>query len=250
MAGSGKVYSSYMVYVDESGDHSLELVDTTFPIFVLSFCVFEKGEYTAKVEPAFQKLKFKYFGHDLVIFHERDMRKATGNFAFLQIPAERTAFFADLNQIMVNAPMTLITAVIDKRKLKKAYSSPDNPYHTAVQFCMERLYLFLKGKGESKALTHVVFECRGKKEDAELELVFRRVCASNATGNPLVMEPIFAPKTSNSTGLQFADLFSRPIGRHFIDTTQPNRAYDVIATKFRRNPTNGSEIGWGLKIFP
>ncbi len=31
--------------------------------------------------------------------------------------------------------------------------------------------------------------------------------------------------------------------------TQPNRAYDVVAKKFRRSPT-GEMKGWGLKVFP
>jgi hypothetical protein len=30
---------------------------------------------------------------------------------------------------------------------------------------------------------------------------------------------------------------------------QPNRAYDIVAKKFRRSPT-GETKGWGLKVFP
>ena len=37
-------YSNRIVYVDESGDHSLELIDLDYPVFVLSFCVFEKSK--------------------------------------------------------------------------------------------------------------------------------------------------------------------------------------------------------------
>ena len=33
-------FSDFMVYVDESGDHSLTSIDKSYPIFALAFCVF------------------------------------------------------------------------------------------------------------------------------------------------------------------------------------------------------------------
>ncbi|MFI3198054.1 MAG: hypothetical protein QX196_07020, partial [Methylococcaceae bacterium] len=52
-----------------------------------------------------------------------------------------------------------------------------------------------------------VFEKRGKLEDDELELEFRRICSgSNYHRHPYLFELIFADKRSNSSGLQFADL--------------------------------------------
>ena len=35
-------FSDYVVYVDESGDHSLERIDPDYPVFVLALCVFHK----------------------------------------------------------------------------------------------------------------------------------------------------------------------------------------------------------------
>ena len=69
------VYSDYIAYVDESGDHGLESVDPNYPVFVLSFCVFNKHYYTRAVVPAVGMFKFKHFGHDLVVLHETDIRK-------------------------------------------------------------------------------------------------------------------------------------------------------------------------------
>ena len=36
-------FSDYIVYVDESGDHSLESINPEYPLFVLSFCIFLKN---------------------------------------------------------------------------------------------------------------------------------------------------------------------------------------------------------------
>jgi hypothetical protein len=89
-----------------------------------------------------------------------------------------------------------------------------------------------------------------EREDAELELEFRRVCdGQNALGSRLPFTVVMADKKCNSAGLQLADLIARPIGRRILDPAQPNRAYDIIERKFRRSPA-GMVDGWGLKVFP
>jgi hypothetical protein len=59
-------------------------------MFVLALCLFRKDEYVHQVVPALQKLKFKHLGHDLVVLHEREMRKQEGKFKFLSDRARRT----------------------------------------------------------------------------------------------------------------------------------------------------------------
>jgi len=136
-------FSDYVVYVDESGDHGLDNMDTTYPMFVLAFCIFRKPEYLAHVVPVFQGFKFKYFGHDLVVLHEHEMRKQEGPFRILVDRARRDAFMGDLDGIVAAASFTVIAAVIHKGKLKAQYAKPANPYHLGVEFCLERLKYFL-----------------------------------------------------------------------------------------------------------
>ena len=98
--------------------------------------------------------------------------------------------------------------------------------------------------------TTVILERRGRREDDQLELEFRRICAGGNFGkHALCFEPRFVSKAANVPGLQVADLMARPIGRHVIDPTQRNRAFDVLQGKLDRSP--GGEIrGWGLKVYP
>ena len=232
-------FSDYIVYVDESGDHSLTSIDPQFPVFSLSFCVVKKSDYTASVVPSVQALKFKYWGHDSVVLHEHEIRKSKGEFTWLLTNKDRRKeFYEDLNQVMVDAPVTIIASVIDKVKLTAKYPNPWNPYEIALHFCLERLLMFLRDNGQTGKLTHVVFECRGKAEDAELELAFRRIVAGhnkwgwvNRDFSSMEFEPKFAKKSVNSTGLQLADLTARPIAIKTMRPTQANRAYDVIVTK-------------------
>lgn len=243
-------YSDYIVYLDESGDHSLDVIDPTFPIFVLSACLFHKEDYRTSVVPAFLDLKFRFFGHDMVVLHSRDIRKATGPFSLLQNAAVRTSFLASVNAAVTAATFTLVSAIIDKQRLAGRYAKPNNPYDIALTFCMERVFSHLQGLGSHTATTTFVFECRGKREDADLELAFRRTAdGMNALNRRMPFDIVFADKKANSTGLQLADLVSHPVGRRHLNPTQPNQAYDVVEPKFRRSPQGGSN-GWGLKVFP
>lgn len=245
-------FSEYVVYVDESGDHGLEKIDPDYPVFVLAFCIFTKLEYLSEVVPALQRLKFDYFGHDMVVLHERDIRKQTGHFRILSDRAVETRFVSDLTELMRAARFTVIASVIQKERLRKAYSIPDSPYDLALAFCLERLFLYLQDRSKHESKLHVVFEQRGKREDESLELHFRRVCAGQnrlRRQSPLPFEPIFAAKAVNCSGLQVADLVARPIGIHVLRPGQRNRAYDVIETKLRKS--HGGKIqGYGLKTFP
>jgi len=243
-------FSDYLVFVDESGDHGLDSIDKNYPIFVLAFCIIQKKDYVESIVPAIQRFKFKHFGHDNVILHEHDIRKDAGPFSFLKTKVKKAAFLEELTQIVSDAPFTLICSVIQKITLKQAYISPGNPYHVALGFGLERVHYYLRSKGVDDTKTHVMVEQRGKKEDAELELVFRRICdGSNYNNEQLPLEITFADKKANLPGLQLADLVARPVGMSILRPDQPNRAFEVLENKFYRNNA-GKRQGWGLKCFP
>lgn len=247
-------FSNFVVYVDESGDHGMQTLDPNYPLFVLAFCVFYKRHYAEKVAPALQKFKFQHFGHDLVVLHETEIRKETGNFRFAN-RASKYEFLHELTDIIEQSNFILISCVIDKQRLRNRGGVPENPYHLALGFCLETLYELMQEKNQDGSTTHVVVECRGKKEDAELELEFRRICdGANRLSARLPFEIVFASKQTNSSGLQLADLVARPIGLSVLRPEQPNRAFDVLRRKFfcsggRSNLGDGFE-NWGLKIYP
>lgn len=245
-----KNFSDYIVYVDESGDHGLTTIDPYYPVFVLVFCIFKKCDYINVAIPLLQLFKFAHFGHDQVILHETDIRKDRGDFAFLKSQAVKTAFLDELTSIIQKSPFILVSTVIKKEAYRQRYTAPENPYHVALRFSLERIYYFLTEQQANLGATHIVVEKRGKSEDDELELEFRRVCDGfNYLQKSLPFELVFADKKSNSTGLQLADLIARPIGLHVLKPEQENRAFAIIDGKFYRNG-KGIKVGYGLKCFP
>lgn len=233
------IFSDYIVFVDESGDHSLSSIDPEFPVFSLSFCVVNKDTYLSEIVPAVQALKFKYWGHDSVVLHELEIRKNKGAFAFLRTDRLlREAFMTDLTTTVEAAEFTVIGSVIDKVRLVDKYPNPWSPYQLALHFCLERLLLFLRDEDQDNKTVHVVFECRGKKEDRELGLWFRRIVDGasrwgwvNRDFSQMTFEPVFSKKSENSVGLQLADLTARPMAINLLRPEQENRAFSVIAKK-------------------
>ncbi|MES1945670.1 hypothetical protein PC39_16186 [Salinisphaera sp. PC39] len=243
-------FSDYIVYVDESGDHGLRTINPDYPVFVLAFCIFEKRAYLEQVVPAVQELKFKHFGHDMVILHEAEIRKSRHPFEFLLNPNLRGPFLSDLGILVERAPFTVVSSCIRKQQFAERRGSDGNPYHVAMQFGLERVFMELQSRGQRGWKTHVVFERRGHKEDDALELEFRRILdETHLEGMNDSLALVLASKAVNSSGLQLADMVARPIGRHILHPEQPNRAYDTIARKLRRAP-DGRVDGWGLKCYP
>ena len=241
--------SDFVVYADESGDHGLKNVDPSYPVFVLAFVLMSRDDYVERVTPALQRLKFRYWGHDQVVFHEREIRKRIGPFAILANQSTEMAFMTDLTTLIDAAPFKLCVAVIDKTALVQKYVVPWSPYEIALHFCMERLLRCLQQHDQKDRLVHVIFESRGKKEDSELELEFRRIAANRSRWGYREMdfgyarfEPVFARKDANAAGLQLADLIARPCGMKVARPNQSNRAQQIVLPK-----TSGHN-GW--KIFP
>jgi Protein of unknown function (DUF3800) len=250
----GEGCSDYVVYVDESGDHSLQSIDAGFPVFVLAFCVFHKKHYSERILPAIAAIKFRYFGHDNIVLHEAEIRKQIGPFVVLTNRSLREQFLIELDQIVEESNFILMACVVDKQSLSKTLNAT-NPYHLALEDCLLALHGFLSEKKQEQLRTHVVVECRGKKEDRELELEFRRICdGKNSINQPLPFEVIFADKKTNSTGLQLVDLVARPIAVSYIRPEQANRAFEVLKKKFYgadgREHVGSNYEGVGLLIQP
>ncbi|MBU6140397.1 MAG: DUF3800 domain-containing protein [Proteobacteria bacterium] len=231
-------YSDYIIFIDESGDHGLANIDNGYPIFVLVFAVIKKSDYIDKIAPNFQKLKFDYFGHDQVIFHEHDIRKEQGVFSVLRTNSKlRENFISDLSLLMKECPFTFFASIVNKEDLRKRYINPNNPYEIGMLFCAEKSLEFLLSQQQQNKKVHLVIEGRGNKENRELELEFRRICDnqskiySASNFKQMDLELIYSDKKTNSVGLQIADLIARPLGINKLRPEQNNRAYKTIADK-------------------
>lgn len=232
------------VYFDEVGNPTLGADDKDFPVFAVALFICDIGCYVNEIIPRVNALKFKWFGHESVVLHSRDIRKAQNDFGFLTDGAKRTEFMTELTDVMSTCDYRLLAVAIRKDEHVRRYRYPADPYDLALTFALERLVSVLEG-AQQTAVT-IIAEKRGKNEDRELYLAFQRTITRGTDYidaerfQKIDFKLRFIPKSMNVIGTQMADLAAYPIARRVLDRSKPNPAYDVVRQKLCRQ----------LKIFP
>ena len=232
--GEGK---DWLVFVDESGDHSAGPDNDEYPIFVMVACAFQAEDYAAKFLPAMTRLKTRHWGHEGIILHEREIRRPQGDFRMLMNRGIRESFQNELGGLVSGSGARLHAVAWDKRTMGSRLSFGD-----IYAECLRRLVTEVKttAAGE-RPQPHMQWnlESRGKREDAELVRQAKPFLGSTDTGMTLV------PKHRNVAGLQLADLCARPIGSRLLNPDRQSRAYDCIRPLIAK-PTQGPVSDCGL----
>ncbi len=244
-----------VMFLDESGDHSLEKIDDQFPIFCLAGCIFDESEYQNDCNQKIDEFKVRYLKRKDVVLHSREIRKCEPPFNILLNPKTKRAFYDDLDNLMSTMPYTILASGIRKKKLKAQYSDPTNPYMLSIQFLLERFLFFLD---ESNDVGYISVESRDPKSNTDLLNAFTDIINNGSGGNELhitaarfqrkIQQMIFVTKQQNHNGHQIADLIAYPIAKHVLNSVAANAAFDVLKPKFRNR--GGKIEGCGLKIFP
>lgn len=202
----------YVVYVDESGNAEGVPPGHQFPIFLLAVCIFEIEEYVTQVVPKFQALKFEHFGHDLVVLHEREIRRKSGEFKVLRDSRAAFRFQSQLTKIIESSKFQIIAEAIHVEG-----PQPQSLYSSILSLGLSKLDSILN---EPYLL---VLESRGKRQDKQVfESLEQRTKVTKIK---------FASKETMSTGLQIADLVARPIAMNILKPDQANRAFEAIRAK-------------------
>lgn len=240
-----------IMFLDESGDHSLDKIDNSYPMFVLAGCIFDFDYYSTVAEPKINELKIKHFGKIDIILRSYDIRKQKGAFSDLVDKRKREAFYADLNALIKLLDFKIIAAAIHKTELKNKYHAPDSPYNICLQFILERSIMFL---GRTKEQLIFRIESRETHNDRKLAEVYEkfRLSGGGFFKKEEVMSKFsdlsFNQKIQNIAGHQIADLIAYPIGVAVLDEKRENKPFDIVKTKFHSK--NGTYENCGLKVFP
>lgn len=197
----------------------------------------ERTEYEQKIIPAVNRLKLKFWDHEGVNLHSRDIRKSSGPFRFLHISELRNLFMTELSELMVQGEYRIYTTAINKvEHLRKWGDRAENPYILALRNTMLEIALFLKNNGTAEL--PLVAEARGKREDGELEQAFYKLASDH---REIDWTLVFQKKENNIAGIQLADLVAHPIARNVINPLQENRAFSAIESKIQ---------GEKIRVFP
>lgn len=227
-----------VLFLDESGDHNLSVIDPQYPVFVLGGIIMDKEYAEGPLTEALNEFKHELFGSSDIILHTADIARNRNGFEPLIERDFRNRFYNRLNNLMRNLPYTVVACVIRKdRHLGRYGIAAIDPYLLSLNVLVER---FCYEVGDAAKGGVVVAERRDPTSDRELELAWlglinrgTRFLRGNAIENRLTALDLRAKK-ENIAGLQLADLVASPIGRHVIG--KPDKEdWDIVYQKFRRN---------------
>lgn len=243
-----------ILFLDESGDHSLDVIDPQYPLFVLGGCIIDDEYHQHTLTSRLREYKMHLFGRNDFILHTADIVRRRGVFKQLTDKNFRERFYKATNQLMDELNCMIVACVIKKDEHLARYGlAALDPYMLSLRVLVERFVMEIKSRGDDTPGI-IIAESRDETLDNELRLAWMELRTSG-TGyvsasdvRKYISELHIRDKKKGFAGLQIADLVVSPIGRNVLGKT-PKQDWRIIEGKFRRG-SNGRYMGYGLVILP
>lgn len=241
-----------VLFLDESGDHNLAVIDPAYPLFVLGGVIVEQRYAEGSLEDALRDFKRRLFGRDDLILHTADITRNRNGFERLKEREFRETFYRELNALLRSIPFQVVACVIRKDDHLRRYGvAALDPYMLSLDVLVERFCMEI---GNVSSGGVIVAERRDATLDRELDIAWlnlkvqgtRYMKARDIENRILGLN--LRPKTANIAGLQLADLVVTPIGRKVLGKSI-KEDYRIVEEKFRCSRT-GQVEGYGLVVLP
>ena len=241
-----------LLFLDESGDHNLRIIDDQYPVFVLGGVLVDGDYANGSMQEEFAQFKLELFGRADIALHTMDIVRQRNGFEDLADTEFRDRFYGSLKRLIGRLEFRVIACAIRKRDLLKRHGARvRDPYSLSLRVVAERMCIAVGGESSGGA---IIAESRGRALDRELELVWEslRLEGTNYCKAETIRENIvdfqIKSKKENIAGLELADLVVSPIGRHVIG--KPDRDdWRSIEPKILRG-RDGEAEGYGLAVLP
>lgn len=241
-----------VLFLDESGDHNLSVIDPQYPMFVLGGVIMEKAYAEGALAQALADFKQEMFGRTDIVLHTADITRNRNGFEGLKNASFRAKFYAGLNALLRQLHFSVVACAIHKDQHLSRYGvAALDPYLLSLDVLVER-FCFDVGRVSGGGL--IVAEKRDPTLDRQLDLAWlnlkiqgTRFVQAHEIENRILGLNLRAKK-DNIAGLQLADLVVSPIGRHVLG--KPDKEdWFIVQEKFRRN-RRGVIEGYGLVTLP
>ena len=156
-----------VLFLDESGDHNLRIIDPSYPIFVLGGVIVDQDYADGSLAEAFDDFKRRMFGRTDIVLHTADIIRTRKGFEALKDNEFRADFYSELNAMMQHLRYSVVACVIHKFKCLRQYE-PHQPdlYHLSFDVLVE---MFRHDIGNVRNGGLIVAEKRQPALDQELQ---------------------------------------------------------------------------------
>jgi len=205
-------------YIDETGDHNLTKIDTSYPVFGLGVLIISENEYS-KLDREIKLIKRKYFDDDgTFILHSSELKrpvdkKSDGRNAVMSKPEFRALFYKEFDEkIIKDIDFKIITCFILKKRMTEKYLYPVDPYCFSYENLLNRI---IRHGG---SFNKIFAEKRGPELDIQLTAEHERLSKVGIYSFPpdVVVTKTnleLTNKKDNVNGLQVIDLILSCLAR-------------------------------------
>jgi hypothetical protein len=227
------------VFIDETGDHNLEIIDSTYPLFGLGALLIADEKYAA-FEKSVLALKKLYFAEpETFILHSSELKRPTKSRSdprnkIMLDPVVRAAFYEEVFVRCIEPHgVRFIVCFVRKQQMAASYYNPENPYYFAFENALNRI---LRSSVDHVAM---VAEARSPELDTELRAQYDRLCR---TGTPFYTPEMITsrtslqsvPKIENIAGLQIVDLALSSFARAALAKQDKMQGNDIDPAALHR----------------
>ena len=209
-----------IMFLDESGDHNLAVIDPQYPLFILGGVIMDMDYAEGPLTTGLNDFKREMFGHTDIVLHTADITRNRNGFESLKDPAFRCKFYRRLNSLMRGLCYSVVACAIRKDHHLGRYGvAALDPYLLSLDILVER-FCFDIDQGSTSGV--IIAEKRNPTLDRQLELAWLnlKIQGTQYRRATAIQDRIFAlnirAKKDNIAGLQLADLVVSPIGRHVL----------------------------------
>lgn len=258
----------YRLYLDESGDHTYNLLDDPSHRFLALLGVwFRQEDAYKRFSEWLESLKKDIFGFrpdKPIVLHRSDIINRKGPFGILKDISIESEFNQRLLEIVSHSEFRLICVVIDKKSHQGQYADPFHPYHYCLANTLDRYSGWLNFKS---AEGDVMAESRGREEDIQLKGAYRSVYDNGTLmfdrhhhQRALTSRDIkIQAKSQNIPGLQLADLLAHPVKVGCLaekglvpglGNSFGKNLWEAVQGKFNKHEFRNSVWGYGKVLLP
>ncbi len=241
-----------LMYLDESGDHNLAVIDSKYPLFVLGGIIVDQAYAEGEMTERVCDFKRRLFGRDDLILHTADLTRNRNGFERMKDAGFREWVYRELNTFMRSLEYKVVACAIRKYDHLARYGvAALDPYLLSLDVLVERFSMEI---GAAKEEGMIIAEKREPTLDRELELAWMNLQIKGTRYRQAheIRKQMGAlhlcSKSLNLAGLQIADLVVTPIGRALLGKTI-KEDYEIVREKFRRG-RHGEIEGYGLMVLP
>jgi len=241
-----------ILFLDESGDHNLSIIDPQYPIFVLGGVIVDEEFADGTLTEALDEFKYEVFGRTDIVLHTADITRNRNGFEAMKEEQFRDLFYSRLNELMRTMSYSVVACVIRKDDYLSRFGlAALDPYLISLDILVE---IFCFDVGDVLSGGTIVAERRDPTLDRGLELAWSnlKIQGTRRIQGRVVRERLsdlrLLDKKENVAGLQLADLVVSPIGRYVLG--KPTKEdWEIVRFKLRRSPMGNVE-NYGLVVLP